>query len=182
MMVRIMIVALLIGSAVLGWLVWEQKAEIQRYEDALLPNGQIEKAVERIQKKAFLYTQYKERSQTEGIKGGEIDQSIAQYVRRIAQSPQVLWGGVSIGKPSHKTVKIGKKQYEDTTYKIESQERGQAFDRGRIANNFFLLEKDSRKMKVTALTIKAIGKTKPHEIPQDKYDVTFSVTVRDRAE
>lgn len=183
MMVRIMIVALLIGSAVLGWMAWEQHNEIKRYEEALQPNGYVEKTVERIQKKAFQYTQYKERSETEGVKGGGDSGSIAKYVRERAQDRNVLWGGVSIGAAKEKGATVGKKSYMDTSYKVTPQEKDQAFDRHRIANFFYLLEKDSRKLKITEVEIKTAGKApRPEDIPQDLYDVEFTLTVRDRTD
>lgn len=181
MMVRIMIVALLIGSAVLGWFVWEQHKEIQRYTEALKPDGFVERTVEKIQKKAFVYTQYKERSATEGIKGAGDTGSIAQYVRNYAQDERVLWGGVSIGAAKEKTATVGSKSYLDTSYTVTPQEKDKSFDRHRIANFFYLLEKGSRKMRITDLEIKTAGKTpRPEAIPQDLYDVEFTLTVRER--
>ncbi|QDV05086.1 hypothetical protein Poly30_05810 [Planctomycetes bacterium Poly30] len=181
MMVRIMIVVLLIGSIVLGWMDWQQYQEIQRYEDALKPNGEIEKTVERIQMKAFKYTQYKERSATEGVKGAGDSGSIATYVRERAQDGRVLWGGVQVGAAKEKAATVGKKTYMDTSYKVTPQEKDQSFDRHRIANFFYLLEKDSRKLKITDLDIKTAGKAaRPEEIPRDAYDVEFTLTIRER--
>ena len=152
MMVRIMIVALLIGSAVLGWFVWEQRGEIDRYKEALAPGGLVEKTVERIQRGAFQYTQYKERSSTEGVKGAGDQGSIAEYVRGLAQSSKVQWGGIKIGAAKPKTATVGSKTYKDTTVKITPQEKDQTYDRHRIANYFYLLEKDSRKLKTVSYT------------------------------
>lgn len=182
MMVRIMIVALLIGSAFLGWRAWEQQGEINRYEEALKPNGLVEKTVERIQRKAYQYTQYKERSATEGVKGAGDEGSIAEYVRGHAQGAKVQWGGVKIGKAKEKIASIGKKSYKDTSYKVTAQEKDQTYDRHRIANLFYLLEKESRKVKITDINLSTAGKTLSHEIPNDAYDVDFTLTVRERAE
>ncbi|MFT6109837.1 MAG: hypothetical protein ACJA2W_002760 [Planctomycetota bacterium] len=180
MMVRIMIVALLLGSAFLGWRAWEQHGEINRYEAALAPKGLVEKTVERIQKKAFIYTQYKERSANEGIKGGSDTGSIAKYIREHAQDSRVLWGGVSIGAAKEKGATVGKKNYTDTSYKITPQEKDQSHNRQRIANFFYLLEKDSRKLKITDLEFRSAGKSKPEEVPNDLYDVELTLTVRER--
>ena len=182
MMVRIMIVALLLGSIFLGWRAWNQNAEIQRYEEALAPGGLVEETVEDIQRMAFQYTQYKERAATEGVKGSGDEGSIAEYVRGHAQGSKVQWGGVKIGAAKARTTSVGSKQYKDTTYKVTPQEKDQTYDRHRIANLFYLLEKESRKLKITAIDIKVADKTLPHEIPNDAYDVDFSLTVRERAE
>lgn len=182
MMVRIMIAVLLIGSCVLAWLDWQQYQEIQELEAALEPGGRVEQTVEDIQRNAFTYTQYKERAASEGVKGSGDEASIAKYVRGFAQSNDVLWGGVSIGPGKPRPSKVGKKTYIDTTYRIEPQEKGQTFDRRRIANFFHLLERDSRKVKITEIDLRADGKVDAHEIPNDRYDVEFALTVRGRDE
>ncbi len=182
MMVRIMIIALLIGSAFLGWRAWEQQSEINYYEDALKPNGLVEKTVESIQSRAYMYTQYKERSVNEGVKGAGDEDSISVYVRKHAQGDKVRWGGVKVGKAKESIVTVGKKSYKDTSYKMTPQEKDQTYDRHRIANLFYLLEKESRKVRVTDIDIKVAGKTLPHEIPSDAYDVDFTLTVRERSE
>lgn len=182
MMVRIMIVALLIGSAFLGWRAWEQHGEIKRYEEALKPNGFVEKTVESIQSRAYQYTQYKERSAAEGVKGsGDVD-SISGFVRKHAQGANVQWGGVKVGKAKEKISTVNKKSYKDTSYKVTPQEKDQTYDRHRIANLFYLLESKSRKLKITDIDISVAGKTLAHEIPADAYDVDFTLTVRERAD
>lgn len=180
MMVRIMIVALLLGSIFLGWRAWNQNAEIKRYEEALAPGGLVEDTVEDIQRMAYQYTQYKERSATEGVKGSADESSIAEYLRGHAQGSKVQWGGVKIGAAKGRTTTVKKKQYKDTTYKVTPQEKDQTYDRHRIANYFYLVEKESRKLKITDIDIKVAGKTLPHEIPNDAYDVDYSVTTRER--
>ncbi len=181
MMVRIMIVALLLGSIFLGWRAWTQHNEIQRYEEALAPGGLVEKTVERIQRRAFQYTQYKRRSATEGVKGAADQGSIAEYVRGHAQGSKVQWGGVKISAAKSRTTTVDKKQYKDTTYKVTAQEKDQTYNRLRIANLFYLLEQKSRKLKITDISITVADKTLPHEIPNDAYDVDFALTVRERA-
>ena len=181
MMVRIMIVALLIGSAFLGWRAWEQHGEITRYEEALAPGGFVEKTVENIQRKAYQYTQYKERSATEGVKGSGDQGSIAEYVRRHAQGSKVQWGGVKVGKAKEKVVSLDGKSYKDTSFKVTAQEKDETYDRHRIANFFYLLEKESRKLKITDISLSTAGKTLSHEIPNDAYKVEFTLTTRERA-
>ncbi|MEM8709537.1 MAG: hypothetical protein AAGG01_01180, partial [Planctomycetota bacterium] len=77
---------------------------------------------------------------------------------------------------------VGKKTYIDTSYRVEPQEKDQTFDRKRIANFFHLLERDSRKVKITEIDLRVDGKVDAHAIPNDRYDVEFTLTVRGRDE
>ena len=56
-MVRVMIVLLLAGSAVLGWIAYKQTQEIERYETALVEGGEVDETIRSIQEKAFKYNQ-----------------------------------------------------------------------------------------------------------------------------
>ena len=61
---------------------------------------------------------------------------------------------------------------------MEHSDKKDAVGRGNIANLFWLLERGSSKLKVTEIHIDAVGKSKPHEIPEDSWNVDFEVTVR----
>lgn len=176
-MVRIMIVLLLLGSAFLGWKVYEQREEIKTYEAAMAPGGQVEKDIKMIQSLAFSYTGLNKAKEQEGIKGDVTDQSsIAEYVRRLCQGDNVQWGSVSVGKAKDRD---NVKGYVDYSYQIEHSDKDDAVRRGNIANLFWLLERGSSKLKVTDIKLDPAGKRKPpHEIPEDLWNVEFDVTVR----
>jgi len=175
-MVRIMIVLLVLGSCFLGWKVLEQREEISLYEAAMAPGGQVEQDMTVIQDAAYKYTSRKKLKEQEGIKGDVTDQgSIAEYVRRLCQGDNVQWGAVSIGKARDAA---NLKGYTDFTYKVDHSDKKDAVGRGNIANLFWLLERGSSKLKVTKIQIDAVGKAKPHEIPEDSWNVGFEVTVR----
>jgi hypothetical protein len=97
-MIRIMIGLLLAGSAFLGWQATQQRETIARYEAAVAEGGAAEKLAQRILRSAFSYTQYKERSAKEGVKGDGADQ-VNSYIFAIAANPKVLWGNPKIEKP-----------------------------------------------------------------------------------
>lgn len=176
-MVRIMIVLLLAGSAVLGWLGYQQQKVIDRYEAAVQEGGEVETLAEDILKRGFQYTAYKERSAKEGVKGNGAD-SVQTYVYEIARRRAVLWGNPTISKP-RTTGNL--KGYSDTNYAVSSKEKGVAFERAQIANFFYLIEQESRKMRVTSLDVRcASTKTKPHEIPEDRWTADFTLCVRER--
>ncbi len=175
-MVRIMIVLLVLGSGFLGWKVFEQREEINLYQSAMAPGGQVEQDMTVIQDAAYKYTSRRKLKEQEGIKGDVTDQgSIAEYVRRLCQGDNVQWGAVSIGKARDSN---NLKGYTDFTYGVEHSDKKDAVGRGNIANLFWLLERGSSKLKVTEIHIDAVGKSKPHEIPEDSWNVDFEVTVR----
>ncbi len=180
-MVRVMIVLLLLGSGVLGWIAFQQQKEIERLDSALAKGGDVEKLVQRIQMRAHQYTQYNSRKKDEGVQGTANESSIAVYVRKWAQDPNVLWGNLTINKASDSTVDVDGKRYSDTNYRIQTRDKNAWFDRNRIANFMYILESKSRKVKVTELNITAAEKADDHEVPQDKWDVDFMLTVRERS-
>ena len=65
----------------------------------------------------------------------------------------------------------------DKLYKIKPSDR--SFLRSRLANFFFSLEADSRRVRVTSLKVETFSKTKPEEIPEDRW--TFEADVISRS-
>ncbi len=177
-MIRIMIGLLLAGSAFLGWQAMQQRETIARYEAAVSEGGEAEQIAQRILRNAYSYTQYKERSEKEGVKGDGADQ-VNSYIFAIAADPDVLWGNPKIEKPREQERLKG---YTDHIYSIKPAESNAWFDRARIANFFFLLEKKSRKLRITSILLRAAQKNlDAHEIPEDRWYVDLKVTMRERA-
>ena len=178
-MIRIMIGLLLAGSVFLGWRAMQQQETIDRYEAAVAEGGAAEQLAQNILKRAYSYTQYKERSAKEGVKGDGADQ-VNSYVFEIAARREVLWGNPKIEKPSEQKPLSG---YTDLIYAIKPAESNAWFDRNRIANFFYLLESESRKLRITNILLRAAQKNlKPHEIPEDRWYVDLKVTMRERNE
>lgn len=176
-MIRIMIGLLFAGSAFLGWRAMQQQEVIDRYEAAIAEGGQAEQLAQNILKRAYLYSAYKERSAKEGVKGDGADQ-VNSYIFEIAARRQVLWGNPKIEKPGESRPLAG---YKDVTYNVRPAEKNTWFDRNRIANFFYLLESESRKLRITGIDLKAAQKNlKPHEIPEDRWIVDLKVTMRER--
>lgn len=180
-MVRVMIVLLLAGSAVLGWIAYKQFQEIDRYEAALAEGGEVEETIRSIQEKAFKYSSLKEREESEGMKGAAKDQTeVALYLRAKAQDQFVNWGNINVGKPDEHMNRDG---YQDIVYRVEHSDKDAAVSRNHIANMFYLIERDLRRMKVTSVDIEPAEKSAPHEVPEDRWKVkNFNVTIRERAE
>lgn len=178
-MIRIMIGLLLAGSVFLGWRAMQQQETIDRYEAAVSEGGAAEQLAQRILRSAYSYTQYKERSAKEGVKGDGADQ-VNSYIFELAARSKVLWGNPKIEKPSEQRSLPG---YTDLVYAIKPAESNAWFDRPRIANFFYLLEAESRKLRITHILLRAAQKNlKPHEIPEDRWYVDLKVTMRERSE
>ena len=175
-MVRIMIALLLVGSAVLGYLVMGQRKVIDELSAALEPGGEIESLAEDILGYSHLYTAYKERSAREGVKDND-EKGVQTYVREIALRPRVLWGNVRIPNPTERQRVQG---YNDRAYRLTPQEKGASFDRNRIANFLYLLEYESRKLRVTNIDLKVAERIDKHEVPKDRWAVDVTVTMRER--
>ncbi|MEM9379008.1 MAG: hypothetical protein AAGB93_03585 [Planctomycetota bacterium] len=171
-----MIALLLVGSAVLGYLIMGQKKVIDELSAALEPGGEIESLAEDILGYSHLYTAYKERSAREGVKDND-EKGVQTYVREIAQRPRVMWGNVRIPNPTERQRLQG---YNDRAYRLTPQEKGMAFDRPRIANFMYLLEFESRKLRVTNIDLKVAERVDKHEVPEDKWAVDLTVTMRER--
>lgn len=181
-MVRMMIVLLVLGSGFLGWRALQQQARIDELDAALARGGDVERLVQKIQERAYTYTQYQNRKLEEGVKGEVNEGSMAVFVRKWAQDKDVLWGNVTVNKADDDAVTINNKNYRDTSYRVDPRDKNQWFDRNRIANFMYILESKSRKVKVTELNIELAEKADEHEVPQDKWEVDFKLTVRERDE
>ena len=175
-MIRVMIVLLLLGSGVVGWLVWERQQEIQSYEAAMAEGGEVELNMVKIVNRARAWTRDNKRLSDEGIKGSlDDEESVPGYIRGIAQDGYVRWGGVTIGKPK---AKDNLKGYDDVVYTVKQSDKDDTIARGKIANMFYKLETQSRKLKVTDIEIRLADNVKDEMVPEDLYNVDFEVTVR----
>ena len=113
----------------------------------------------------------------EGL-SGQSDPS--SYIRVIASDENVLLGNVNIGKPTSSQPVPG---IEDKSYSLRPQDKDATFKRLNIANFLFLLEKNSRRMKVTSIRITPEEKSlKPHEISNDLWKWEAEVTSRQKLE
>lgn len=171
-----MIVLLLLGSGVVGWLVWERSQEIQSYEAAMAEGGEVELNMKKIVNGAREYSSLKKSMDAEGIKGSlDDEEAVPTYIRKIGQDSYVRWGGVTIGKPKSKD---NVKGFDDVVYTVKQSDKDDAVSRNKIANLFYQLESKSRKLKVTDIDIRLADSVKDEEIPQDLYNVDLEVTIR----
>lgn len=173
-----MIVLLLLGSGVVGWLVWERQQEIQAYESAMAEGGEVEFNMVKIVNAAREWSTSKKSLDAEGIKGNlDDEEAVPTYIRGIGQDSYVRWGGVTIGKPK---AKDNVKGFDDVVYTVKQSDKDDAVSRNKIANLFYQLESKSRKLKVTDIDIRLSDSVKDEEIPVDLYNVDFEVSIRKR--
>jgi len=171
-----MIVLLLLGSGVVGWLVWERHQEIQAYEAAMAEGGEVEQLMVKVVERARQYTNDKKREAAEGIKGSlDDEESVPSYIRQTAQDSYVRWGAVTIGKPKSRDYVPN---FDDIVYSVKQSDKDDTVTRGKIANLFYKLETQSRKLKVTDITLRLSDNVKDEEVPLDAYNVDFDVTIR----
>ena len=76
---------------------------------------------------------------------------------------------------------VERKGYVDYTYRVDHALSAASVSRNHIANMFYLIERDLRRMKVTGIEIDATDtKADEHEVPADDWKVRFWVTIRER--
>lgn len=168
--VRATILFSLIGSGVLGYMAMERADELEQLRSGLKKGGAVETVAAEIQQMCREYSQLKRDEENEGLRG---QNDPMFYIRGVAAKGAVELGLIDIAareSPAGKGV-------TDKLYKIKPSDR--SFLRSRLANFFFSLEADSRRVRVTSLKVETFSKTKPEEIPEDRW--TFEADVISRS-
>jgi len=172
--VRATILFSLIGAGVLGYMAWERRGELEGLRAGLVKGGAVEALAADIQQLSREYSQLKRDQASEGIIGQSDPQS---YIRKVAAKDAVELGDVEIAlRESSPTRGV-----TDRTYTIKPT-TDRSFLRSRLANFFFSLEADSRRVRVTHLKIETANKTKPHEVPEDRWTFDAQVISRSKTE
>lgn len=171
-MVRIMIVLLVLGSAFLGWMAFKQHQRIQFLRSALAPDGLVPKTVASIQQNAENYANYKDRAASDQLK----DQDPSVYIRGLAGHPNINIGRVDVNM---KETEAGR-GISQRDYRIEPNDAKATFDRRNIANFLYKLEEDSRRVKVTSISLTPATKVDEGGRPQDLWRMTAAISMRER--
>ncbi|MDP6989891.1 MAG: hypothetical protein QF903_10470 [Planctomycetota bacterium] len=173
---RIIILASLAGSAFLGWTGWQAYGELSDLREAL--EYQAPKVVNDIQQASLRHTEL-----TRGVEGDGLARvgSPQSYIRKCKDHRLVQVGDVDV---KERTVEnLSAKGIVDSVYTIIPADKKRAFTTSTIASFMYRLEADSRQIKVTDLTIEQVGRrTKPSEIPPDKWTFQAEVTSRQKKE
>jgi len=171
-MVRIMIVLLVLGSAFLGWTAYKQHQRILYLRSALAPDGFVPRTVASIQQNAENYANYKDRAATDQLK----DDDPSVYIRGLAGHPNINIGRVEV---AWKGSEVGR-GISQNDYRIEPTDAKATFDRRNIANFLYKLEEDSRRVKVTFVSLTPATKVEEGGRPQDLWRMTAAISTRER--
>lgn len=171
---RGIILVTVVGSLLLGALGYAQSRKLSVLQQQ--QDKELEPLVKAIQDLGRNHTQLSKSMRQEGLAGQSDPES---YIRKIATKDKVDIGDLKL-TPNEDQRTRG---IVDHKYRIKSSDRDRQFMRSRIANFLYSLESDSRRVKVTDLTIEiAQKKIKPHEIPDDMWTFEAEVTSRQRAD
>lgn len=175
---RTMILVCLLASVWLGWQIWGNHQKISQQSRELAPEGRVAELVRDIQAHSQRYTQLYKSRDSESLKG---EGNPLSYITKIAADKHVRIGKVDI-TPSERQVTSN---IVDKKYAVRPSQRDDKFTRNQIANFLFKLETDSRRVRVTEVTLEALnadGKPRvdPEEYPSDNWNWNISVTSRQR--
>jgi hypothetical protein len=163
-----------IGALALGALGYAQTRKLSEMQEQHDKN--LEPLVKTIQDLGRKHTHLSKSMRQEGL-AGQTDPNT--YIRKIATKDKVDIGDVKLTSSED----VRTRGIVDYKYRIRPQDRERQFMRSRIANFLYSLESDSRRVKVTDLTIEiAQKKIKPHEIPDDMWTFEAEITSRQRTE
>lgn len=174
---RVVIILSFVGSAVLGWFVYQQHQQLKEVEDVL---AIAPRSVQGLQERALQLEELERQVESDGL-GGQADPE--EYIRAAARNPSVRIGSVETDPLTDQEPAPG---IVDRRYKIEPAQitgnTAQGFGLDQIANYLYLLEQNSRRVRVTQIEIKpAVKRTlKAHETLPGTWDFSAQITTRER--
>ncbi len=169
---RAVILFCLLGSMVLGWLVFQRSRRLGEVEDEL---ARVENLLREIQIDAYRLNDLQQLYAKQKFKGQD---SAETYIRDIAADDLTKIGQVDI-VPRRQ---VPTAEFEDQIYTIKPMEKTQDFSRSMIGNFFFKLESDSGRLKVTSIHLEPSEKLKAGEIGKDRWTFEAAVTSRSKIE
>jgi hypothetical protein len=165
-----------VGSAVLGYFVWQKQQEVETYRDALASQSMATGVYNNV-KKARELEELMETASRENF--GSSASDLEQYIIRSAQNPKVQVGKVDIGAPDEDEVVTG---LVDVKFKVTPSRGGkESFQLAEISNFAYQLEQAMRAVKVTRLKIvpAATNKgVKEHDVLDDRWKFELEARVR----
>jgi hypothetical protein len=142
-----------------------------------LEGGGAAKLTQQIAQLARKDTQLSESLKGENLQG---EADMQSYIYKVATADRVEVGNLMLTPSAPEQFSKG---IVDKKYNIRPDNRERTFSRTTIANFFYTLESQSRRVKVTMITIEnADRRVKNHEIPKDQWTFLAEVTSRQRSE
>jgi hypothetical protein len=171
-----------LGSGVVGWLLYREQ---QRLADLQLAVDEAQNRVPVLVNKAQELEGLIKATAREDF--GSSVQALESYIVQRAADPKVSLGQVEISKPNEQVIQTARKDapgVRDLVYKITpaSSAKGE-YSRGEISNFLYLLEQDSRRVKVTGLTMTPTDKgAKVDRLLSDRWKYDVELRVREKFE
>lgn len=175
---RWVILASLVGSIGLGWWGWNLHEERVAIEAAL--ELQVPRSAQNIQVLSMRHSKLHADVDLEGLRGQD---SPDTYIRRLATHQNVALGGVRINAMPERSPRKGvvDRKYSITPQEAKKTGRGASgFDRARIVNYLWLLEQQSRRVRVTNIRLDPTQKTEPWVPTDDQWSWDVEVTSRQK--
>jgi hypothetical protein len=171
-MARWIIILSVIFSLALGGVGYWLHGERSRLQDELA--ARIPNTAFQMQVAARKHTQLYKEFEREGLKG---QSNPDEYIRVKARDVNVQLGAVDStaanpGSPAKGSV--------DRKYTIRPQDPKAGHNRDRLANDMYLLEQESRRVKVTYIRLDPLDKHEPWEIGSDRWAWEIEVTSRQK--
>lgn len=172
---RLIILVALVGSVIFGVLGWRQSQKLAEMRDNL--DRDVPKLVKEVESLGRKHTQLTKAKNADELVA---EKNLESYIRRAGGADSVEIGEVDI-KPSTQTVA---KNVVDKKYRISPHEREKQFQRSRIANFLYKMESDSRRVRLTDISLDLAEKkrVRPAEIPEDYWTYDVELTSRQREE
>ena len=164
----------LLGSLGLLWFGLWQRSKLSEMKDGL--EGGASKLTQQIAQLARKHSQLSDSLKGESLQG---EADMQSYIYRVAGTDRVEVGNLTLNPTSEQFTK----GVIDKKVSIRPDNRERTFARTTIANFLYTLEQQSRRVKVTMVTIEnADRRVKSHEIPKDQWTFLADITSRQRSE
>ena len=164
-----------LGLGFWGWSLHKQRTELVHALGVEVP-----KRAQNIQVLSLRHSELRKDYDREGLRG----QADAEtYLRRLATHKDVVLGGVDIkSMPDRSPVKgVVDRKYSISSPGAKRGSKGSAgFDRARIANYLWLLEQQSRRVRVTNIRLEPTERADPWVPTSDLWTWDIEVTSRQK--
>jgi hypothetical protein len=165
----------LLGTLGLLWFGLWQRSALAEMKEGL--DSDASKLTKQIAQLARKHSQLSDSLKGENLKGEEDMQS---YIYKVAGTDRVEVGNLTLNTPAAEQFSKG---IVDKKINIRPDNRERKFTRTTIANFLYTLEQQSRRVKVTMVTIEnADRRVKNHEIPKEEWTFLADITSRQRSE
>lgn len=165
---RTVIVLCTLGSAALGWFVYQRSERLAQVESDL---ARVEGVVRSISEHAYRVDDLTRISSDEKFKAqGDIE----SYIRAIAVDDKIHMGQVEVNKRTDNP----SKEIEDLVCTVKPMAKTQRYYLSQIGNFLYKLESDSRRVKVTRLKLTPFERVTPGEIGKGEWVFEAELTSR----